>query len=222
VTGTTIPPVHAPRLATPGHQGTSQKTPGMQGGFTNESVVLLLPALANTAPGAGPLVVGNSSATNPGLHSGMEGNTPIPLAFPPLTSSSRFSESRIESGGGDNGVLIDDSEDAAPIENALPSVSNTPSGVACLDFSPPLGDSSNVGGSAPEMTASCFLAEQPNLMTVSRQAALSSATYPREVLPDPLAAAGALTLALGGYWVKPAGEIQRSRRRVDQIVVLPS
>jgi hypothetical protein len=215
VTGTTVSPVHAPRLATPGHPGTSQKAPGMQGGFANEPLVLLLAGLANTAPGTGPLAVATLSATNPGLHAGMEANTPIPLAFPPLTSSSRFSESRIESGGGDNGLLVDDSGDVGPVENALPSVPDETPGLAFLSFPPQLGSNCDVSTSGPQMTASCFFAEQPNVIAGSRQAALSSATEPRAVLPDPLAAAGALALALGGYWVKPAREARTVQRQFE-------
>jgi hypothetical protein len=223
VTGTTVPPVHAPRLVTtPGHPGTSQKTPGMQGGFANEPLVLLLAGLANTAPGTGPLAVGTPSAINPGFHAGMEGNTAAPLAPPPLAPSFRLPENRIESGGGDNARLIDDSEDAGPVENALPPVSDETPGMAFLSPPPQLGENPDAGSSGPQMAASYFFAEQPNVIAVSRQAALSSATYPREVLPDPLAAAGALALALGGYWAKPATQAQRRRRQWDKMLVLQS
>src|SRR5207302_1606220 len=137
-----------------------------------------------------------------------------------LMPPSRLAVSRIESGGGDNGVLVEDSDDGGPAARGVKTTwYSVPSPVLPASTERRVQDPARAATwGQPE---DAFFAAEGLIETFGpREVVLSDTADVFGALPDPLAAVGVLAIALSGYWSTPAGQETDERRRFDKPFVL--
>jgi hypothetical protein len=125
--------------------------------------------------------------------------------------------SRVESGGGENGMLADDADDSVLAETSAGTAASATFDTARITSWARL-DQNPVSAASEERAAdACFATDELRSTHRARQAVGTSSANVLGALPDPLAAVAVVAIALGGYWRKPATEMATGRRRSQNL-----
>jgi hypothetical protein len=193
--------------------------PTMHGNAVAQPNALLLADLGRLASGSVPAISEAIPFSPTMIHAGSDRTAAVFLLQPSPAADSRSAGSRIESGGGDNAVLVDDSDDdgLGDTVSRLPSDS-TASGARARVAPVPAHDTAG----APrwrQAADACFAAEGTGGRLGVCQATFLSETQLLGVPPDPLAAVGVLALALGGYWNRRSRKSVAAEQRLATMLV---
>ena len=161
------------------------------GGSANQTAAFVLATKATAASEIGIPAFPTSAAP-----AGMNADAAVTFVEPTQAQPpfARLSEISTKSRVGDSGVLIDASDGNGAADTVAPPVLDSTCSVECIAAAP-LANQESAATANWQQVEACFAADA------------FCAT-------DPLAALGALAIALGGYWGKPEVEAGRQRFQV--------